>query len=60
MTNWQTMFVAKVTLRNGRTRTIEQRIGESFNAFMTRVEFIFEDKDVTIQVREVVGSGKGV
>ena len=54
------MFVAKVTLRNGRTRTIEQRIGESFNAFMTRVEFIFEDKDVTIQVREVVGSGKGV
>lgn len=53
------MFVAKVTLRKGRTLTLKQRGRESFNAFMTRVEFTLKDKDATIQVREVVGSGEG-
>lgn len=59
MTNWQIMFVAKVTLRKRRTRTLEQRGGESFNDFVERVERIFKDKDATIQVREVVGCGAG-
>lgn len=53
------MFVAKVTLRKRRTRTLEQRGGESFNDFVERVERIFKDKDATIQVREVVGCGAG-
>lgn len=52
------MFVANVTLRNGRIRTIEQRGREAFNTFISRVERIFEGKDATIQVREVVGSGE--
>lgn len=59
MTKWQIMFVAKVTSRNGRTRTIEQRGRESFNDFMHRVERLVKDRDVTIQVREVVVSGEG-
>lgn len=59
MTNWQIMFVAKVTLRNGRTLTCKQRGGEAFNTFINRVERIFKGKDATIQVREVVGSGVG-
>ena len=58
MTNWQIMFVAKVTSRSGRTRIIEQRGRESFNDFISRVEFVCKDRDVTIQVREIVGSGE--
>ena len=59
MTNWQIMFVAKVRWLNGRVSIVEQRAGESFNDFVDRVEFIFKDKKVTIQVREAVGSGVG-
>lgn len=53
------MFVAKVRWLNGRVSTIKQRAGESFNDFVDRVEFIFKDRKVTIQVREIVGSGVG-
>jgi hypothetical protein len=53
------MFVAKVRLLSGRVSTVKQRAGESFNSFMDRVEFIFKDREVTIQVREIVGGGVG-
>lgn len=53
------MFVAKVSFKSGRVVTMGQRTRESFNDFVTRVERIVEGKDVTIQVREVVGSGVG-
>lgn len=53
------MFVAKVSSRNGRTRTIEQRGRESFNDFMNRVERLVKNRDVTIQVREIVVSSVG-
>ena len=59
MTNWQIMFVAKVRWLNGRVSTVKQRARESFNDFVDRVEFIFKDRKVTIQVREVFGSGEG-
>lgn len=59
MTNWQIMFVAKVRWLNGRVSTVKQRAGESFNSFVDRVEFMFKDRKVTIQVREIVGSGVG-
>lgn len=59
MTNWQTMFVAKVSYKSGRVFTMRQRTRESFNDFVTRVERIVEGKDATIQVREVVKSGVG-
>jgi hypothetical protein len=57
MTNWQIMFTAKATSRDGRIRTFEQRGGESFNTFISRVERICKYREVTIQVREIVGSG---
>lgn len=53
------MFVAKVRWLNGRVSTVKQRAGESFNSFVDRVEFMFKDRKVTIQVREIVGSGVG-
>lgn len=59
MTNWQTMFIAKVIYKRGRVSTIRQRTRESFNDFVIRVERLFKDREVTIQVREVVGSGVG-
>ena len=58
MTKWQTMFVAKVRWLNGRVSIVEQRARESYNDFVDRVEFMFKDRKVTIQVREVVGSGE--
>ena len=53
------MFVAKVCWLSGRVSTVKQRPRESFNDFVDRVEFMFKDRKVTIQVREIVGSGVG-
>lgn len=59
MTDWQIMFVAKVTLRKKRPFTMRQRPRESFNDFISRVERLCKDREATIQVREVFGSDVG-